>query len=304
MNGSIQNLSKKQLWFAAIKPPMYSVAVIPVILGTAIAYSEILTINIFNFVLFLFSAIFIIAWMNISNDVFDADTGIDKNKHHSIVNLTGNKNLMFWLSNLFLIMGLLGIASISWMIQNWTIILLVFPACFLAYTYQGPPFRLGYKGLGEIICFITFPTVVIASIYAQGASLSDVGLAASIIIGISTALILFCSHFHQIEDDIAAGKTSPLVRLGTKKGYEVLKWITLSIFIIPTVFVILGYFPILTLLIFLSSPFAYKLITYVGKYHDIPDKISSCKFIAVNLHFSSGILLSLGFIISTLVISQ
>jgi len=39
--------------------------------------------------------------MNLSNDVFDAETGIDKNKAHSLVNLTGNKPLIFWLGNLF-----------------------------------------------------------------------------------------------------------------------------------------------------------------------------------------------------------
>jgi len=37
---------------------------------------------------------FILAWMNLSNDVFDAETGIDKNKAHSLVNLTGNKPLI------------------------------------------------------------------------------------------------------------------------------------------------------------------------------------------------------------------
>ena len=39
--------------------------------------------------------------------------------------------------------------------------------------------------------------------------------------GLTTTSILFCSHFHQIEGDIAARKMSPLVRLGTRHGYEV-----------------------------------------------------------------------------------
>jgi len=58
------------------------------------------------FYTFLSAAIFILAWMNLSNDVFDAETGIDK--AHSLVNLTGNKPLIFWLGNLFLGLGLLG----------------------------------------------------------------------------------------------------------------------------------------------------------------------------------------------------
>ncbi len=39
--------------------------------------------------------------------------------------------------------------------------------------------------------------------------------------GIVTSLVLFCSHFHQVKDDIAAGKRSPIARLGTKRGAEV-----------------------------------------------------------------------------------
>ena len=80
--------SKKRLWFAAIKPPMYTVAVIPITAGTALAYSQTQQFNGSVFAIFLLSAILIIAWLNISNDVFDAETGIDKNKHHSVVNLT------------------------------------------------------------------------------------------------------------------------------------------------------------------------------------------------------------------------
>ncbi|MFN6272643.1 MAG: 2-carboxy-1,4-naphthoquinone phytyltransferase, partial [Microcystis sp.] len=89
--------SPKKLWLAAIKPPMYSVAIIPIILGTAIAYQETGLFSPPVFATFILSAILILAWLNLSNDVFDADTGIDVNKAHSIVNLTGNKSLIFWL---------------------------------------------------------------------------------------------------------------------------------------------------------------------------------------------------------------
>jgi 1,4-dihydroxy-2-naphthoate octaprenyltransferase len=47
-----------------------------------------------------------------------------------------------------------------------------------------------------------------------------VGLLA-VLVGITTTVILFCSHWHQIQGDIRAGKMSPLVRLGTENACQV-----------------------------------------------------------------------------------
>lgn len=293
--------SKNKLWLAAIKPPMYSVAIIPIWIGTAVAYSDTSIIHWEIFSTFLLSAILIIAWLNMSNDVFDAETGIDKNKHHSLVNLTGNKSLIFGLSNLFLAAGILGISAIAWWQQDWTVIGIVLLCCALGYSYQGPPFRLGYQGLGEIICFFTFgPMAVAAAYYSQVQSFSSRGLAASIIIGISTSIILFCSHFHQVEDDIAAGKQSPIVRLGTQRGAQLLRWFSGSIFALTVFLIVLGLFPSWTGLIALSLPFAIDLVNHVSSYHDQPEKVSNCKFIAVKLHFFSGLFLGCGFVMANL----
>ncbi len=292
----------RKLWLAAIKPPMYSVAIIPITVGTATAFAQTHNFNPQIFFTFLGSAILIIAWLNLSNDVFDADTGIDINKAHSIVNLTGNKTLVFWVSNFCLILGIVGILAISWWQQDPIVLEIIILCCALGYTYQGPPFRLGYLGLGEIICFFTFgPGAVSAAYYSQSQSFSVSALTASSVIGISTSIILFCSHFHQVEDDLSAGKRSPVVRLGTARSALVLDWSTKSMFIITSILVSFGYLSWLTLLIFASYPLANQLVKHVNQYHDRPDKVNNCKFIAVNLHFFSGLLFAVGLTLSALI---
>ncbi len=299
MTTELISYPKPNLWMAAIKPPMYSVAIIPIWVGTAVAFAETQEFQGLRFSTFLMSAILIVAWINLSNDVFDSETGIDKNKAHSLVNLTGNKQLIFWLGNLFLGLGLLGILEIAWWQKDATIIGLILLCCGLGYTYQGPPFRWGYQGLGEIICFICFgPLAVAAAYYSQTQSFSITSFAASVIVGVATSLILFCSHFHQIADDLAAAKKSPIVRLGTLNAAKLLPWLSGSIYFLTTLLVSLGSFPISTLLIWLSCPFAVKLVRHVQQNHDRPEKVSNCKFIAVALHFWSGLLLSLGFMLA------
>ena len=287
---------KFKLWLAAIKPPMYTVAIIPITVGSVVAYSQTRSLNLTILATFLGSAIAIIAWLNISNDVFDSDTGIDVNKAESVVNLTGNRQLMFWVGNICLLLGITGIGIISWWQQDITVVGMISIACFLGYTYQGPPFRLGYKGLGEVICTICFgPLALGAAYYSQTQSWSIANLIASLIIGISTSLILFCSHFHQVKDDLAAGKLSPIVRMGTKMGARVLEWATASIYILTGLAITIHLFPVTTLLIFLSLPLSVKLTKFVGEYYDRPDRVRTCKYLAVRLHFVSGLLLALGF---------
>lgn len=286
-----------KLWMAAIKPPMYTVAVTPIWVGTAVAIAQTQTLHTQIFSTFLVSAILIVAWLNMTNDVFDSETGIDVNKAHSLVNLTGNKSLIFWLANLFLALGVLGILGIAGIQQDPTVLGLVLVSCALGYTYQGPPFRLGYLGLGEIICFFTFgPLAIAAAYYSQTQSWSTMSLAASIIIGITTSLILFCSHFHQVADDIAAGKKSPIVRLGSQRSAQLLPWICGITYGLIVLFVALKVFPVGTLLSLFSVPVAVKLCRHVIAYYDQPDRVSNSKFIAVKLHFWSGLLLGLGFI--------
>ena len=293
---------KSRLWLAAIKPPIYSVAIAPIAAGTAIAFYQTGIFQPQIFFTFLGSAILIIAWLNLSNDVFDSETGIDINKDHSVVNLTGNKSLVFWVANLCLSLGIGGILALSWWQQDWTVLSLVLLCCFLGYTYQGPPFRLGYLGLGEIICFFTFgPGAVSAAYYAQTQSFDWGNLAISSIIGISTSVILFCSHFHQVEDDLAAGKQSPIVRLGTSLGAKVLAFATASIYLVAVLLFILGILPLTSLAIFGSLPFAYQLVSHVYQNHAIPEKVSNSKFIAVNLYLSSSSLLIFGLILNSYV---
>ncbi|MEL6579994.1 MAG: 2-carboxy-1,4-naphthoquinone phytyltransferase [Cyanobacteria bacterium J06621_12] len=293
---------KNKLWLAAIKPPIYSVAIVPIAVGTAIAFAATGIFYPQRFLTFLGAALLIIAWLNISNDVFDSETGIDVNKAHSVVNLTGNKNLVFWIANLCLILGIGGVIALSWWQQDPTVVVLILGCCFLGYTYQGPPFRLGYLGLGEIICFFTFgPGAVSAAYYTQTQTFSANSLVISTLVGISTSIILFCSHFHQIEDDLAAGKKSPIVRLGTALGAKILNLAIASIYVLTVVLVLTGILPQLCLLIFASLPFAYKLGRHVQQNHDSPAKVSNSKFIAIYLYLSSSLLLIAGLIFNSYV---
>lgn len=286
----------KKLWMAAIKPPMYSVAIMPIWWGTAIAFHETGQLQGVIFGLFLGSAVLLLGWENLANDVFDSETGIDVNKHHSLVNLTRNRGLIWALANFLLVLGLGGIGAIAGLQRDPTVLLLVLACCFLGYLYQGPPFRWGYRGFGELLCFFAFgPLAVGAAYYSQTQTISLASLVASTVLGLTTSLILFCSHFHQVDDDRAAGKRSPIVRLGTQRGAQLLPGLCGLCLVLVLLLVVTDTAPPWVLLSLAGAPAAIRLCRLVGQYHDQPHQVMNCKFGAVALHFWSGLFFGLGY---------
>ena len=320
---------------AAIKPPMYAVAVMPICVGSAIAYVQTGTFHTSTFLIFALSAILILVWENLANDVFDSDTGIDCNKHHSLVNLTRNRSLIFWLANAALLAGILGIVGIVVQQRDMAVLLMVLSCCVLGYLYQGPPFRLGYQGLGEILCFLSFGPLAVGAAYYSQIKMTLVQtlpaaphwqvwnwqiwhellwnwqvwswrsplLPSAILVGLTTTLVLFCSHFHQVEDDLKAGKRSPIVRLGTQRGAQILTGACLAALLVWAIARIQGGLPPATLIVLASAPAAFKLCRHVLQFHAEPARVSNSKFLAIRFHVWSGLLLIAGLLISTAQIS-
>jgi 2-carboxy-1,4-naphthoquinone phytyltransferase len=214
------------------------------------------------------------------------------------VNMTGKKSLIFWIANGCLAVGLAGISAIAWLQHDPMVIWLVLGCCAIGYIYQGPPFRLSYKGLGEILCLIAFgPLAGSAAYYSQTQTWSWNNLLASLVVGLATSLILFCSHFNQVKDDRAVGKLSPVVRLGAARSAALLPWICGTIYAILTIGVLIKFFPAWTMLGLLSAPVAQRLCETIGRDYAQPEKLLKCRLIAVEMHFWLGLFFGLGFLL-------
>ena len=139
---------KKKLWKQAIKWPLYSVAILPVLITGAYLLNQYEKVKIYNLIAFTLAAILILLWENLTNDLFDAETGIDEFKLHSIINLVKNKKIISFIAYTSLFIGLLIISIIS-VSTSINILILVVSCCFLGYLYQGPPFRLSLIHISE-----------------------------------------------------------------------------------------------------------------------------------------------------------
>jgi 1,4-dihydroxy-2-naphthoate phytyltransferase len=302
---------RRRLWRAAIKWPMYSVAVMPVLLAAGWRFGQGLPVRLEQLLLFLLAAVLLLAWENLANDVFDADTGVDaRGKPHSLVNLTGRRERVAWLAHGALAVGLALMALVA--LRSSTVVLaLVLACCGLGYLYQGPPFRWGYRGLGEPLCWLAFgPCATAAALVALAPAAADPGPAAAIPWGpalalgsgpaLATTLVLFCSHFHQVAEDAAHGKRSPVVQLGTATAAALVPWFIAASLALQWAPVVLGHWAPTALLGSVGLLPARGLIQLLRDHHDQPERIVGSKFLALRFQALSGLGLAAGLALAPL----
>ena len=207
------------------------------------------------------------------------------------------------------------------------------------YLYQGPPFRLSRRGLGEPLAFVAFgplATVAFALAAANAAFLAGLrarvaaiaaaqagsqmsnkaaaaataaataawplplatpaAAAAAVVVGMTTAAVLFCSHFHQIEGDRAAGKLSPLVRLGAADGARVLASGVAGVYAFVGAAAALGALPPLAAAVaaLASLPKGIALAARAAREGGDAARIRTLKLDALGWHTAFGMALALG----------
>ncbi|XP_010520880.1 PREDICTED: 2-carboxy-1,4-naphthoquinone phytyltransferase, chloroplastic isoform X2 [Tarenaya hassleriana] len=300
-----EDVSKATLIWRAVKLPIYFVALVPLTVGGAAAYLETGSFSAGRYLTLLVSSVLTITWLNLSNDVYDFDTGADKNKKESVVNLVGSRTGTLIAAFILLVLGGAGLSWISMEARNIRAIMLLASAIFCGYIYQCPPFRLSYHGLGEPLCFAAFGPFATTAFYLLLASSSQTShvplngriLSASFLVGFTTSLILLCSHFHQVESDLAVGKLSPLVRVGTERGAKVVKSVVVSLYSLLLVLGLTRILPLTcTLMCFLTLPMGILVTSYVEKNHKDKGKIFMAKYYCVRLHALFGAALSIGLV--------
>lgn len=273
----------------------------------------------------------ILAWLNLSNDAWDAGTGVDVAKPESVVNLLGGRVLPVHAASLAALAA--GVAWLGGALEGagcaaaWRTAAsaaasgspdprpaaLLTAAVAAGYAYQGPPFRLSYAGAGEPLCFAAFGPAATTAFYLLGANAlaaapalppppltTPAALAAAILVGLTTSAVLFCSHFHQVAGDAAAGKRSPLVRLGgdTAVGAGLLRTGVLATYALLAAAALARALPVPAALaaLALSYPPARTLLARAAADHGTPARSRTLKLAALDWHggLAAGLALGLG----------
>jgi len=210
------------------------VMVVPVFVGTALAWEQQHIFNVGLFLLAFLGALAAHLGANVINDVFDFQSGADQKAATldtgaekqtiptgSVALLTGKLTLrQYWAlaGTLFAVALACGLALSIW--RPWTLAFAV-GGFLLAFFYVAPPLRLAYvgRGAGEVDILVAFGVLpLVGAFYIQSGTVTWQALAVSIAVGLYTMCVLYFHHFLHWRADRAVGKMSPVAALGEARG--------------------------------------------------------------------------------------
>ncbi len=227
--------SKINSWILASRPRTLPAAVVPVMVGSALAIYQGIFFPAYSLVALLCSILIQIG-TNFTNDLYDHLKGSDTKERKGPLRVLASELIsvkeMQW--GIFLVfftaflLGLYLVYSVGLVIL-WIGIFSIIAG--LAYT--AGPFPLAYNGLGDFFVFIFFGIVgTVGTYYLHTQQFTSLAFIISLPVGALITNILIVNNYRDIEEDKTAGKNTLAVLLGKDfSRYEYVFFIVVSFFI-------------------------------------------------------------------------
>ena len=210
-------ISPGQAWLMAIRPKTLPAAVAPVLVGTALAWSD----GVFSplpALAALVAALLIQIGTNLANDYFDYVQGADGTGRKGPTRVAQSglislPHLRTGMAITFALAALVGLYLI--LVGGWPILVVGIASLISAVAYTGGPFPIGYHGLGDLFVFIFFGlAAVCGTYYVQALSMTPGVVLVAVPVGALTTAILVVNNLRDIDSDRHTGKRTLAVMIG------------------------------------------------------------------------------------------
>jgi 1,4-dihydroxy-2-naphthoate octaprenyltransferase len=206
-----------QSWVLAARVPTLPAAVVPVLVGTAVA-AHSGGVRFLPALAALAVALLLQIGTNFANDAFDFLRGADTTHRRGPTRAvqSGFLSSRQMLAGAYICFGLAALVGLYFVVlHGWGVLVVGLLAIASGLGYTGGPWPIGYHALGEIFVFVFFGVVAVTgTAYVQTGHLSAFALAASVPVGLLVTAILIVNNLRDIDTDAAAGKRTLAVFLG------------------------------------------------------------------------------------------
>ncbi|HUY29271.1 MAG TPA: 1,4-dihydroxy-2-naphthoate polyprenyltransferase [Candidatus Binataceae bacterium] len=212
-------VASASIWIAAARPRTLSASVVPVIVGSALAWRAGSFHPLIASVT-LVTALLIQIGTNLSNDYYDFMHGADAADRLGPLRITqaGLADPVIVKRAAFAVLAGAAVMGVYlvW-VGGWPILAVGIMSLAGAIAYTAGPFPLAYHGLGEPFVFAFFGVIAVnGAFYLQAAKVDPVSIVASLSVGCLVTAILMVNNLRDIPTDKAAGKRTLAVRVGPR----------------------------------------------------------------------------------------
>ena len=290
--------SKFQSWILASRPRTLPAALVPVMVGSALAIYHGIFFPAYSIVALLCSILIQIG-TNFTNDLYDYLKGTDTKERKGPLRVLASglisvKEMKWGIFLVFFTAFLLGlylVYSVGLMIL-WIGIFSIIAG--LAYT--AGPFPLAYNGLGDLFVFIFFGIVgTVGTYYLHAQQFTSLAFLISLPVGALITNILIVNNYRDIEEDKTSGKNTLAVLLGKDFSRHEYVFFILVSFFIPYLLHFKYDFNIWIFLPYITLPLAITLVKMIY----VLTGAQLNKTLELSAKFSAlyGLLLSIGIIL-------
>lgn len=303
---NIQSRSKLSLWMQAVRPFAYSASVIPVLVGTALAFTYHQgTVDWFLFPIVLIASVLLHTGTNLVSEYWDFKRGVDRidtfgSSRILVENLMQPKEVLYGGYIAFAIGFLLGLVLIYF--RGWEMLVLGIVGILGGIFYTSAPVNYKYIGLGDLLVFLLMgPLMVVGAYFALTNEYNWQVLLVSLPVGFLVAAILNANNLRDIKHDTEAKIRTLANIIGPKASQIEYFSLVLLAYITVIVLVIFNLLSPITLIVLLSLPPAISNLKSVLK-ADVnnPHEIAILDVKTAQHHMLFGLLLFIGIFISGL----
>jgi 1,4-dihydroxy-2-naphthoate octaprenyltransferase len=283
-----------RVWLDAARPATLSAAIVPVLVGSATAVGQ----GRFRadvLLAALVAALLIQIGANYANDFFDFRRGADSPDRlgpprATATGLVPPERMREAAVGTFAAALIPG-AYLVWL--GGPPVLAVGLASILAAVSYTGPLAYGYRGLGDLACFVFFGLLPVATMhYLHSDSLSASALIASVPVACLVTAILVVNNLRDIETDRRAGKRTLAVLIGRDATRVYYALLLMFGYLVPPIAWALDAFPLSAVLPALSVPYALALGDIVS--HREGGDLNAALVGTSRLHLVFGTLFALG----------
>ncbi|HBN84809.1 MAG TPA: 1,4-dihydroxy-2-naphthoate octaprenyltransferase [Clostridiales bacterium] len=302
-------LLNKGFWQVA-DPKIWIASTVPLVLGVMMS---VLYTGEFHFLWMILSFIgvyFIETGKNAINECVDYASGADRcvDKEHRTSFSGGKKTIvdgvLTWGQSAWIGFGTIIAAAFIGVIivffKEPKVLWIGLAGLMLAVFYSLPPFKLIYRGLGEIVVGIAFGPLIINGMYVVMSGRFDVlPLLVSVPVGWLIIGVLWINQYPDYEADMKSGKKNGLVRIGKQKGVTVYGLIFALTYL--SVIPIMVYTKnVIWLITWLTVPMAIKAVKNCAANKDEMTKLVSSNADTIKIYILNGLLLCVSMFIDVI----